>query len=109
MSVDQALQDELEAELTKYDPRHQDFEISKLDEMEELLRTEQTSTRRAIERKLEKVCDAIGDQCKEISSLHAGIKEASDLARASVVVDILCAMMIAGGLLGFGYMMSGGK
>jgi hypothetical protein len=102
MFVDKAISEQLEAELTKYDPRHADFEISKLDELEELMRMEQTSTRRAIERKLERVCD-------EIAALHECVKEASDLARASVVVDILCAMMIAGGLFGFGYMMSGGK
>jgi len=102
MFVDKAFSDKLEAELTKYDPRHADFEISKLDELEELMWMEQTSTRRAIERKLERVRD-------EIATLHESVKEASDLARASVIVDILCAMMIAAGLLGFGYMMSGGE
>jgi hypothetical protein len=102
MFVDKALSNRLEAELTRDDPRHADFEISKLDELEELMRLEQTSTRRAIERKLENVQG-------EISLMRDDVKEAADLARASVVVDVLCAMMVAAGLMGFGYMMSGGK
>lgn len=102
MFVDKALSDKLEAELTKYDPRHADFEISKLDELEELMRMEQTSTRRAIERKLERVCD-------EIATLHEGVKEATDLARASVVIDLFCALALAAGFLVLGFLKSGGQ
>lgn len=102
MFVDKALSNKLEAELTKDDPRHADFEISKLDELEELMRMEQTSTRRAIERKLEAVCD-------EMHKLRTGVQEASDLARASVVIDLFCALAVAAGFLVLGFLKSGGQ
>ncbi len=74
---------------------NQNCHTSPYDFLEASLRDEQNSTRRILG--------------EEIRKLATGINEATDLARASVIVDIFCAMAVAAGLLVIGHLASGGQ